>query len=74
MVRISLPMRRELPVKPRILIVEDEVMIRIFMRDVFEEAAGFKTREAANAEAKRSSCSKRKNSQPFSVTSRCPAR
>ena len=48
-VRISLPMRRELPVKPRILIVEDEVMIRIFMRDVFEEA-GFKTREAANAD------------------------
>jgi CheY-like chemotaxis protein len=31
------------------LIVEDEVMIRIFMRDVFE-GAGFKTREAANAD------------------------
>ena len=46
---ISLPMKRELPVKPRLLIVEDEVMIRIFMRDVFE-GAGFKTREAANAD------------------------
>jgi len=46
---ISLPMKRELTVKPRLLIVEDEVMIRIFMRDVFE-GAGFKTREAANAD------------------------
>jgi DNA-binding NtrC family response regulator len=31
------------------LIVEDEVMIRIFMRDGLE-AAGFKIREAANAD------------------------
>ena len=36
------------PAKPRLLIVEDEVMIRVFMRDVFENA-GFKAREAANA-------------------------
>jgi DNA-binding NtrC family response regulator len=35
--------------KYRLLIVEDEVMIRIFMRDVLE-AAGFKMREAANAD------------------------
>jgi DNA-binding NtrC family response regulator len=34
---------------PRLLIVEDEVMIRVFMRDVFE-GVGFKTREAANAD------------------------
>jgi CheY-like chemotaxis protein len=34
---------------PRILIVEDEVLIRMFMRDVFEEV-GFKTREAANGD------------------------
>ena len=34
---------------PRILIVEDEVLIRMFMRDVFEEV-GLKTREAANAD------------------------
>ena len=37
------------PAKPRLLIVEDEVMIRVFMRDVFENA-GFKAREAANAD------------------------
>lgn len=35
--------------RPHILIVEDEVLIRAFMRDVFEEG-GFKTREAANAD------------------------
>jgi len=35
--------------RPRILIVEDEVLVRMFMRDLFEEV-GFKTREAANAE------------------------
>ena len=35
--------------KPRLLIVEDEVMIRVFMRDVFENA-GFTAREAANAD------------------------
>ena len=37
------------PVNPRLLIVEDEVMIRVFMRDVFENA-GFTAREAANAD------------------------
>jgi two-component system, response regulator PdtaR len=36
-------------VRARILIVEDEVLIRAFMRDVFEEV-GFTTREAANAD------------------------
>jgi DNA-binding NtrC family response regulator len=35
--------------RPRILIVEDEVLIRVFMRGVFE-AVGFKVREAANAD------------------------
>lgn len=37
------------PARPRLLIVEDEVMIRVFMRDVFEEV-GFQTREAASAD------------------------
>jgi two-component system, response regulator PdtaR len=37
------------PAKPRLLIVEDEVMIRVFMCDVFENA-GFTAREAANAD------------------------
>jgi CheY-like chemotaxis protein len=35
--------------KPHILIVEDEVLIRGFMRDVLEEV-GFKVHEAANAD------------------------
>ncbi len=35
--------------KPRLLIVEDEVMIRVFMRDALE-SAGFQAREAANAD------------------------
>ena len=33
----------------KVLIVEDEVLIRAFMRDVFEEA-GLKVREAANVD------------------------
>jgi DNA-binding NtrC family response regulator len=35
--------------RPRILIVEDEVLIRVFMRDVFEEVE-FKVRETTNAD------------------------
>jgi DNA-binding NtrC family response regulator len=34
--------------RPHILVVEDEVLIRAFMRDVLEEV-GFSVREAANA-------------------------
>jgi CheY-like chemotaxis protein len=42
-------MPRSCPTRPKILVVDDEVLIRVFMRDVFEEA-GFKTREAANGD------------------------
>jgi len=33
--------------RPQILIVEDEVLIRVFLSDVLEDV-GFKTRQAAN--------------------------
>jgi DNA-binding NtrC family response regulator len=35
--------------RPQILIVEDEVLIRVFLSDVLEDV-GFKTRQAANAD------------------------